>query len=179
MPIERSKLHPTVKIWHPELVNIYDSEIGEGTKIACFVEIGGAKIGKFCKIEYGAFIPPGSVIEDKVFIGPNVSLTNDRYPNLLTEKWDLKPATIKYGARIGANSVVVGGVTVGEESLVGAGSVVTEDVPPRSVVYGNPARIRGFDRARDKIEKLLAKYPAIAASGFANELRKIFEQPQI
>lgn len=177
MPIERSKLHPTVKVWHPELVNIYDSEIGKGTKIASFVEIGGAKIGEFCKIECGAFIPPGSVIEDKVFIGPHVSLTNDRYPTLLTDKWVPEPVTIKYGARIGSHSVIVSGVTIGQEALIGSGSVVTEDIPPRSTAYGNPARIKGYDRVRDKIEKLLAKNPAIAMSDFARELNKIFEQP--
>ena len=177
MPIERSKVHPTVKIWHPELVNIYDAEIGKGSKIACFVEIGGAKIGEFCKIEFGAFIPPGSIIEDKVFIGPNVSLTNDRYPTLLTENWVQEPVKIKYGARIGSNSVIVSGVTIGEEALVGSGSVVTEDIPPRSIAYGNPARIKGYDRIRDKIEKLLAKYPALATSDFAKELNRIFEEP--
>jgi len=177
MPIERSKLHPTVKIWHPELVNIYDSEIGEGTKIACFVEIGGAKIGQFCKIECGAFIPPGSVIEDKVFIGPNVSLTNDRYPDLLTDKWTPEPVTIRCGARIGSHSVIVSGVTIGEEALIGSGSVVTEDIPPRTIAYGNPARIKGYDRIHDKIEKLLSRYPDLAASDFAKELRKVFEQP--
>jgi UDP-2-acetamido-3-amino-2,3-dideoxy-glucuronate N-acetyltransferase len=177
MPIERSKLHPTVKIWHPELVNIYDSEIGEGTKIACFVEIGGSTIGDFCKIECGVFIPPGSVIEDKVFVGPNVSLTNDRYPTLLTDKWEKKPVKIEYGARIGSNSVIVSGVTIGREALIGSGSVVTEDIPPRSIAYGNPARIKGYDRIRDKIEKLLAKHPAIAISEFGTEITKIFEDP--
>ena len=176
MPIERSKLHPTVKIWHPELVNIYDSEIGKGTKIACFVEIGGSKVGNLCKIECGAFIPPGSVIEDKVFIGPNVSLTNDRYPDLNKSKWMPEPVTIRCGARIGSNSVIVSGVTIGEGALIGSGSVVTEDVPPRTVAYGNPARIKGYDRIHDKIEKLLLKNPDIAESEFAEELRMIFQQ---
>jgi len=176
MPIERSKLHPTVKIWHPELVNIYDSEIGKGTKIACFVEIGGAKIGDFCKIECGVFIPPGSIIEDKVFVGPNVSLTNDRYPTALTDKWVKEPVKIKYGARVGSNSVIMAGVTIGEEALIGSGSVVTEDIPPRSIAYGNPARIKGYDRIRDKIEKLLAKHPAIAISDFGKEVKRIIEE---
>jgi UDP-2-acetamido-3-amino-2,3-dideoxy-glucuronate N-acetyltransferase len=176
VPIERSKLHPTVKVYHPKLVNIYDSEIGEGTRIASFVEIGGAKIGKFCKIECGAFIPPGSVLEDKVFIGPHVSLTNDRYPNLLRDDWKAEPVTVKYGARIGSHSVIVGGVTIGEEALIGSGSVVTEDIPARSVAYGNPARIKGYDRTRDKIEKLLAKHAGIASTEFGQELKRIFEQ---
>jgi acetyltransferase-like isoleucine patch superfamily enzyme len=140
MPIERSKIHPTVRIWHSELVNIYDSEIGEGTKIASFVEIGGAKVGRFCKIECGAFIPPGSVIEDYCFIGPHVVLTNDMYPDLLSGKpWNPQPVIIKRGARIGANAVILPGVTIGEHCLVGAGAVVTHDTEPESIYVGNPA----------------------------------------
>jgi len=165
-----------ILIWHLELVNIFDSEIGEGTKIASFVEIGGSKIGSFCKIEFGAFIPHGSVIEDKVFIGPNVSLTNDRYPSLLVDDWKVEPVTIKYGAKIGSNSVIVSGVTIGEQALIGSGSVVTEDIPDRATAYGNPARIKGYDRVRDKVEKLLEKHKAIAMTDFATELRKIFDE---
>ena len=165
-----------ILIWHVELVNIFDSEIGEGTKIAAFVEIGGSKIGSFCKIECGAFIPHGSVIEDKVFIGPNVSLTNDRYPDLLVDDWKVEPVTVKYGARIGSHSVVVSGVTIGEKALIGSGSVVTDDIPARATAFGNPARIKGYDRVRDKVEKLLDKHKALAGSEFATELRKIFDQ---
>ncbi len=191
MPIARSKFagkyveelggtgkfeYKGILIWHVELVNIFDSEIGEGTKIASFVEIGGSKIGSFCKIECGAFIPHGSVIEDRVFIGPNVSLTNDRYPNLLVDEWKVEPVTVKYGARIGSHSVVVSGVTIGENALIGSGSVVTDDIPARATAYGNPARIKGYDRVRDKVEKLLDKHKALAGSEFATELRKIFDQ---
>jgi UDP-2-acetamido-3-amino-2,3-dideoxy-glucuronate N-acetyltransferase len=165
-----------ILIWHVELVNIFDSEIGEGTKIAAFVEIGGSKIGSFCKIECGAFVPHGSVIEDRVFIGPNVSLTNDRYPNLLVDDWKVEPVTVKYGARIGSHSVVVSGVTIGEKALIGSGSVVTDDIPANATAYGNPARIKGYDRVRDKVEKLLDKHKALAGSEFATELRKIFDQ---
>jgi acetyltransferase-like isoleucine patch superfamily enzyme len=129
-----------VKIWHPELVNIYDSEIGEGTKIACFVEIGGSKIGKHCKIEAFAFIPPGSIIEDYVFIGPHVNLTNDKYPNLLLSSWELKSVIIKRGARVGAGAVILPGVVIGEEAMIGAGAVVTKNVLARTTFYGNPAR---------------------------------------
>jgi acetyltransferase-like isoleucine patch superfamily enzyme len=142
MPIERSKLHPTVKIWHPELVNIYDSTVDEGTKIASFVEIGGSKIGKHCKIEAHAFIPLGTIIEDYVFIGPHVSITNDKSPTLLKPTWTSTPVTIKRGAAIGANCAIIAGVTIGEEALVGAGSVVTKDVPPKAKAYGNPARVK-------------------------------------
>ena len=139
--IKNSKIHPSVKIWDEVLLNIYDSTIGEGTKIAKFVEIGGSKIGKSCKIEPFAFIPPGSVIEDYVFIGPHVCLTNDKYPNLLQADWKESPVRIRYGARIGAGSVILPGVTVGREAIVGAGSVVTKNVPAKAKVYGNPARI--------------------------------------
>jgi acetyltransferase-like isoleucine patch superfamily enzyme len=129
-----------VKIWDPTLVNIYDSEIGEGTKIARFVEIGGAKIGRYCKIEAFAFIPPGSIIEDYVFLGPHATICNDKYPNLLLPSWKVQPVHIKRGARIGAGAVILPGVEVGEEAMVGAGAVVTKNVPAKTVFYGNPAR---------------------------------------
>ncbi|MGD0494752.1 MAG: acyltransferase [Candidatus Bathyarchaeia archaeon] len=142
MPIERSKIHQSVRIWHPELVNIYDSEIGEDTRIASFVEIGGAKIGSRCKIEAHVFIPPGTVVEDQVFIGPNSTITNDKHPDLLKswDGWEIKPVTIKRGAVIGANAVIVAGVTIGEEANIAAGAIVTKDVPPRTKVKGIPAR---------------------------------------
>lgn len=142
MPIdEHSKLHSTVKIWHPEQVNIYNSQIGEGTKIASFVEIGGAKIGRFCKVEAHAFIAPGTIIEDYVFVGPHASIQNDKHPNLLKKEWQLSPVTIKRGASIGGASVILGGVTIGEEAVVGAGSIVTRNVPAKKQVRGSPARI--------------------------------------
>jgi UDP-2-acetamido-3-amino-2,3-dideoxy-glucuronate N-acetyltransferase len=137
--IVNSKIHPSVKIWHPELVNIYNSTIGEGTKVASFVEIGGTQIGKYCKIEAFSFLPPGTTIEDYVFVGPHVIVTNDRYPDVKRETWKLEPVTIKRGASIGAGSVLVAGVTVGENALVGAGSVVSRDVPGGTVVYGEKA----------------------------------------
>lgn len=141
MPVERSKLHPSVVIWHKELVNIYDSQIGEGTKIASFVEIGKSRIGCFCKIEAGAFIAPGTVIEDYVFIGPHASIQNDKYPNLLKKEWMPRPVTIKRGASVGGSAVILAGVTVGEEAEIGAGAVVTKDVPAKSKIRGNPARV--------------------------------------
>lgn len=142
MPIERSDVHPTVKIWHPEQVNIYDSTIGAHTKIASFVEIGGSKIGAHCKIEKGAFIPPGTVIEDYVFIGPGVMICNDKYPNILQSEWKPEPVIVKRGAKIGTNATILPGAVIGEEAMVGAGAVVTKDVPKKSVVYGNPARVK-------------------------------------
>lgn len=146
MPIKRSKLHPSVIIHHRNQVNIYDSEIGEGTKIASFVEIGGSKIGSFCKIEAHAFIAPGTVIEDYVFIGPHASITNDKYPTCLKKEWKLRSVTIKHGASIGASSVIIGGVTIGKEVLVGAGSIVTHDLEPYGLYRGCPARKVGDTR---------------------------------
>jgi acetyltransferase-like isoleucine patch superfamily enzyme len=141
-PIERSNVHSSVKIWHPELVNIYDSEIGEGTRIASFVEIGGAKIGKNCKIEAYAFIPPGVTIGDNVFIGPHVVFTNDKYPKA-TGEWTTSPTTVCNGATIGANSTILSGITIGEKSMIGAGSVVCEDVKPHHIMFGEKAVARG------------------------------------
>lgn len=139
MPIVNSKLHETVRIWHPELVNIYGSTIGENTKVAAFVEIGESKIGRNCKIESFTFIPPGSIIEDNVFIGPHVSLTNDRYPSAKPKPWSREPVTIKRGASIGANSVICPGVTIGENALVGSGSTVVKDVLPCQIIHGKKA----------------------------------------
>jgi acetyltransferase-like isoleucine patch superfamily enzyme len=126
-----------VIIWHSELVNIYGSSIGEGTKVAAFVEIGNAVIGARCKIEAFAFIPPGTIIEDNVFIGPHVTITNDKYPNLLQPGWKPKPVMIRRGARVGANATILPGVTVGKGALIGAGAIVTHDVPDKCFVYGH------------------------------------------
>lgn len=132
-----------VIIHHPEQVNIYDSVIGEHTKIASFVEIGGAKIGRFCKIEAYAFIAPGTVIEDYVFVGPHASIQNDKYPRLLNKKkWKSSPVTVKRGASIGGAAVILAGVTIGEEALIGAGAVVTKNVPSKTQIIGNPGRIK-------------------------------------
>ena len=139
MPIVNSQVPTSVKIWHPELVNIYNSVIGENTKIAAFVEIGNSRIGANCKIEAFAFIPPGSIIEDNVFIGPHVCLTNDRYPSA-NGKWNCEPVTIKEGASIGANSVICPGVTINNHALIGAGSVVSENVLPYQIVHGTKAK---------------------------------------
>ncbi len=144
------KLKENVKIPQPNLVNLYGCEIGENTKIGAFVEIQkNAKIGKNCKISSHSFICEGVTIEDDVFIGHGVKFINDKYPkatingNLQTEKdWRVIPTFIKQGASIGTNSTILCGLTIGENAIIGAGSVVTKDVPPNSIVYGNPARIK-------------------------------------
>jgi len=148
------KIAPDVKIGEGvkiyDFVNLYGCEIGENTKIGTFVEVQkGAKIGKNCKISSHTFICEGVTIEDDVFISHNVTFINDPYPRatneggqLQTEKdWVCIPTLVKRGASIGSSVTLLCGVTVGERSIVGAGSVVTKDVPPDTIVAGNPARI--------------------------------------
>jgi UDP-2-acetamido-3-amino-2,3-dideoxy-glucuronate N-acetyltransferase len=138
--IENSKIHSSVKIWHPEHVNIYNSEIGEGTTIGCFVEIGGSKIGKNCAIGAYVFIPPGTEVGDNVFLGPKTTICNDRYPIANNKDWKLLGAIINNGASIGAGVILLPGVVIGEKSMIGAGAVIVKDVPPNTVVVGNPGR---------------------------------------
>jgi acetyltransferase-like isoleucine patch superfamily enzyme len=142
------KLGRDVRIY--KFVNLYGCEIGDETKIGTFVEIQkGAKIGSRCKISSHTFVCEGVTIESGVFVGHNVTFINDRYPrattatgDLQTEAdWHCQKTLVKQGASIGSGSTVLGGVTIGENAIVGAGSVVTRDVPPRVVVAGNPARL--------------------------------------
>src|ERR1043166_763264 len=131
-------------------INLYGCEIGDDVKIGTFVEIQkGARIGNRCKISSHTFICEGVVLEDGVFIGHNVTFINDRYPratngdgDLQTESdWKCIPTQVKRGASIGSGATLLCGITVGERAVVGAGSVVTKDVPACAVVAGNPARI--------------------------------------
>lgn len=130
-------------------VNLYNCKIGRNCKIDAYVYIEEkVVIGDNCKIKPFVFIPTGVTIEDDVFIGPNVTFTNDKYPKA-HGGWDLLETRVKKGASIGANSVILPGLTVGERALIGAGSVITRDVPDNAVVAGNPARIL---RYRDRNE---------------------------
>jgi len=142
------KLGADVKIY--AFVNLYGCEIGDETQLGTFVEVQkGVMIGRRVKISSHSFICEGVEIEDDVFIGHCVAFINDKYPratavsgDLQTEDdWECVRTLIKKGASIGSNATILCGITVGEGALVGAGSVVTRDVPPGSVVAGNPARI--------------------------------------
>ncbi len=136
--IKKAKIAKSARIY--DQVNLYGCEVGDNTKIDAFVYIEeGVKIGKNVNIRPFTFIPEGVTIEDDVFIGPNVTFTNDKYPRSRGE-WKLLRTVVKKGASIGAGSVILPGITIGENALVGAGSVVTKDVPANTVVAGNPAR---------------------------------------
>lgn len=144
------KLGRDVSIFH--FVNLYGCEIGDGSRIGSFVEIQkGAKIGSRCKISSHSFICEGVTIEDEVFVGHGVKFINDKYPRAATpdgalqtdSDWTLAPTLVRRGASIGTNATILGGITVGEGALVGAGAVVTRNVPAGSTVVGNPARIIG------------------------------------
>jgi acetyltransferase-like isoleucine patch superfamily enzyme len=122
-------------------VNMDKCKIGKNCKVDAFVYIEGeVKIGDNCKIRPFVFIPNGVTIDDNVFIGPGVTFTNDRYPKASGE-WKLLPTRIKNGASIGAGAVILPGITIGKNAIVGAGAIVTENVPDKAVVAGNPARI--------------------------------------
>jgi acetyltransferase-like isoleucine patch superfamily enzyme len=133
-----------------KFINLYGCSIGENSKIGAFVEIQkNAAIGKNCKISSHSFICEGVTIEDNVFVGHNVTFINDIYPRatnphgtLQTEAdWVCTPTLVKCGAAIGSSVTLLCGITVGENSIVGAGSVVTKDVPSNTIVAGNPAKI--------------------------------------
>ena len=143
------KLGKGVRIF--DFVNMYGCEVDDNTKVGAFVEIQkGVKIGKNCKISTHTFICEGVTIEDNVFVGHNVSFINDKHPRatnpeggLQTEAdWKVVPTLVKKGASIGTSSTILCGVTIGENAIVGAGSVVTKDVPANTIVAGVPARVR-------------------------------------
>jgi len=141
------KLGANVKL--AQFVNLYGCEIGEDTKLGTFVEVQkNARIGRRCKISSHSFVCEGVSIEDNVFVGHGVMFINDMYPRataeggeLQTEKdWSVTPTTVRKGASIGTGATILGGVEIGENAIVGAGSVVTKDVPANTIVAGNPAR---------------------------------------
>jgi len=142
------KLGKDVKL--SKFINLYGCEIGDRVKIGAFVEIQkNAKIGSNCKVSSHSFICEGVTIEDNVFIGHGVTFINDTYPRavslegeLQTEKdWKVEPTLVKRGASVGSGATILANIVIGENAIVGAGSVVTRDVPPNSIVAGNPAKL--------------------------------------
>ncbi|BAY94730.1 MULTISPECIES: acyltransferase [unclassified Tolypothrix] len=153
MPINDDvKLGNNVKIFHTQLVNLYGCTVGDDTKIGTFVEIQkNVLVGSNCKISSHSFLCEGVIIEDEVFIGHGVMFTNDIYPRAANEDgslkteadWDVVETVVKKGASIGSNATILPGVTIGERAIVGAGAVVTTDVPDYAIVVGVPARVIG------------------------------------
>jgi acetyltransferase-like isoleucine patch superfamily enzyme len=143
------RLGRDVRIFQPELVNLYGCTIGDETKIGAFVEIQkNASIGARCKISSHSFVCEGVHIEDEVFVGHGVMFINDRFPRATTKgilqteaDWSVVPTYVRRGASIGSGAVILCGVTIGEQALVGAGAVVTRDVPAGATVKGVPARV--------------------------------------
>lgn len=142
------KLGKNVKIC--DFVNLYGCQIDDNSKIGTFVEIQkGSRVGKNCKISSHTFICEGLVIEDDVFVGHNVTFINDPYPRATTDDgklqteddWVCVPTHVKKGASIGSSATIMCGITIGENAIVGAGCIVTKDVPDNTIVIGNPARI--------------------------------------
>ena len=142
------KLGKDVKL--SQFVNLYGCEVGDHTKIGAFVEIQkNAKVGKNCKISSHSFVCEGVTIEDNVFVGHGVTFINDAYPRATTSEgelqsekdWKVEPTLVKKGASIGSGATILSNLVIGENALVGAGSVVTHDVPDNAIVAGNPARL--------------------------------------
>jgi acetyltransferase-like isoleucine patch superfamily enzyme len=149
--ISNVKLGKDVKLCG--FINLYGCEIGDHTKVGTFVEIQkNAKVGKNCKISTHTFICEGVTLEDEVFIGHGVTFINDSYPRATTETgelqteadWRVETTLVKRGASIGSGATILSNLTIGEHSIVGAGSVVTKDVPANAIVAGNPAKVLRF-----------------------------------
>lgn len=152
------QLDKDVVIHHPDLVNLYGCTIGAETKIGTFVEIQkGASIGARCKISSHTFICEGVDIEEGVFIGHGVMFINDIYPRAVTqsgalqteEDWKVVRTRVKLRASIGSNATLLAGITIGESALIGAGAVVTHDIPDYAIAVGVPARVVGDVRDQE------------------------------
>lgn len=151
---EFCSIAPDVKLGHgvklSKFINLYGCQIGEDTKIGAFVEIQkNATVGKNCKISSHTFICEGVTIEDNVFVGHSVTFINDSYPRATTTDgqlqteadWTVEKTIVKKGASIGSGSTILANVMIGENAIIGAGSVVTKDVPANAIVAGNPAKL--------------------------------------
>ena len=157
---------PSVKLGRDvklsQFINLYGCEIGDETKIGAFVEIQkNATVGKRCKISSHTFVCEGVTIEDNVFVGHNVAFINDSFPRATTEEgglqteadWKVERTVVKKGASIGSGCTILANITIGENALVGAGSVVTKDVPANSIVAGNPARVLRYIEQAPEVTK--------------------------
>src|SRR5881296_1036908 len=166
MPGQFCVIAPDVKLGRDvtiyNFVNLYGCEIGDGSRIGSFVEIQkGARVGRNCKISSHTFICEGVTIEDEVFIGHNVTFINDRYPqatngngDLLKDgDWRVEMTVVRRGASIGSGATILSNVTIGESAIVGAGCVVTWDVPANAIVVGNPARVLKYSSAALSLAK--------------------------
>jgi acetyltransferase-like isoleucine patch superfamily enzyme len=145
-----------------KFINLYGCTIGDGTKIGAFVEIQkNATVGKNCKISSHTFVCEGVTIEDGVFVGHSVTFINDSYPRAITESgdlqtekdWKVETTLVKKGASIGSGSTILSKVVIGEKAIVGAGSVVTRDVPDNAIVAGNPARVLRYIARETSVTK--------------------------
>jgi acetyltransferase-like isoleucine patch superfamily enzyme len=163
---EFCSIAPSVKLGRDvklsKFINLYGCEIGDETKIGAFVEIQkNASVGCRCKISSHTFVCEGVTIEDEVFIGHGVTFVNDSYPRatagdgvLQTESdWKVEKTLVKRGASIGSGATILSKVVIGENAIVGAGSVVTRDVPPNAIVAGNPAKVMRLISSHSKVSK--------------------------
>lgn len=161
MPVEKNViLGAEVRIFKPDMVNIYGCTIGDESTVGPFVEIQtGVRIGKRCKISSHSFICEGVTLEDEVFVGHGVIFTNDLYPRSTNidgslkggDDWELVDTLVKKRAGIGSNATILAGVTIGENAMIGAGAVVTRDVPDYAIVAGVPAKIVGDVRDKENV----------------------------
>lgn len=160
MPVSDAQIGNDVRIFHPELVNLYGCRIGDGTTIGPFVEIQrGAHVGSRCKISSHSFICEGVFIDDHVFIGHGVMFINDLRPQATNPDgtlqrdgdWEMVETYVGKGVSIGTNATIMGGITIGHNALIGAGAVVTRDVPPYAIVAGVPARVISDVRQRREV----------------------------
>ena len=153
---EDVKLGKNTRIPQPELVNLYGCTVGDDTKIGSFVEIQkNARIGARCKISSHTFICEGVTIEDEVFIGHNVTFINDKYPQATKngklqndDDWKVIPTSVGKGSSVGSSVTVMCGIKIGNNTIIGAGALVTKDVPDYSIVVGSPARVVGDVRKK-------------------------------